>query len=177
MSDDFIILSCSRTLELFRWGSKDHNVWIPLKKVRVPRGQGPNRRMVNTEIAALPGYAFVPRYDWTPMRRRCPSKFHVRPLGYDLLGRPRCCSIENLITMQKILNGEHTPARNKESTEVIRFKKGQAVLISSDHPFLAGFKGTIERIKSCGVARLNMEVGKFLEIDCSLLTLDLGEKS
>lgn len=149
--DDFVIVTCTHTVELARWGA-EYEVWIPMGERRAVR----KGKLYVTPVAELPGLAFVGRRRWSEFRRRCPGRFHVKVLEYDMLGRPRTASLAELMQMQAALKTPPAPAVAEPETEELQFEVGEPVGIVG-FPGLDGLKGFFVRRKGRDRIRIRLD--------------------
>lgn len=142
MTLPYVIVNCTATKDLYDWGRANHvPVWIPIRQeVRHKPGHPP--RTVN--LAALPGYAFVPADRWDIFRHKVPPRFYTKPMALHPNGQPRTCAEHELLEMQAIINNTPEPVRSQPEATVGPVV-GQRVSIIGG-PFKE-MVGTINRIR------------------------------
>jgi transcription antitermination factor NusG len=102
-----VVVECIHTLELLEWAKADRRVavWSPTE-VRTKIVGKANKRRVQYRVVIFPGYAFVPRSEWSTFLRLVPMKFHAQALDWDAIGRPKTCTLAELQVMDTALKSE-----------------------------------------------------------------------
>lgn len=167
---DYVVLRCHDAVEFAKWGHASYGVWIPTeRKVTTIRGKAYTRY-----VAAFPGYAFIPRTFWSECRRRCPIKYSVRVLGYDLAGRPRTVPLSALAQMQSILNKHAEDKRSEPPVKPERaLSAGDPILIAGAAMF-DGMTGAFIKYKGDSRCRVRLDDTKVPYVDIPLTFIRPG---
>lgn len=146
---DYIVLECTQTMEFCRWGHKPYGLWVPVEAIRRTKRRGNNLVVEIVYLAAMPGYAFVPRSNWVECRRHVPSQYRVSVMEYDYVGRPKTVSLDDLTRMQEFIQGERLESLALEDAPLVIGDK-VTIMVA---PF-EGMRGTIQKIRNDSVRLL-----------------------
>ncbi|TQE99542.1 MAG: hypothetical protein FKY71_08165 [Spiribacter salinus] len=164
---DYIVLTCRRTLDLVLWGAGDYGIWSPTQLLYVNVGRGTKQRRELKRYAMIPGYAFVPRGHWPAVAKAAPRKFGVRVHSrHNDSAAPKACTFGEVKALERaclaFAGADGDPRRHD-------FALGEAVTVAY-HPALGGdMTGVVDKLKGCGVVRVVLDNGMRLDVHNAFL--------
>lgn len=153
MKNEYVIMSCTKTVELLEWGHRMFGMWAPTEQITVTNAKGQSRLKL---VPPIPGLVYVPWGVHMSAKSQAPNRFRLKIFQYDLIGRPRCCTLDDLRKMDAAVH---------EKQEDLWLNVNDLVASDTNPLLPKGTTAAVLRIRADNTVKLRREDGQYINVD------------